>query len=76
MIYTGHRDSSMLTILRYYIPTAACLGGMCIGVLTIVADMMGAFGSGTGILMTVSTIYEILEVIKNEKDFGGLFDMF
>jgi preprotein translocase subunit SecY len=28
------------------------------GVLTIVADFMGAIGSGTGLLLAVTTIYE------------------
>jgi protein transport protein SEC61 subunit alpha len=46
MIFIGHRDSSMLTILKRYIPIAATFGGMCIGVLTIIADLMGAIGSG------------------------------
>ena len=34
--------------LNRYIPTAAAFGGMCIGALTIIADFMGAIGSGTG----------------------------
>lgn len=47
MTYVGHRDSSMLSILKHYIPTAAALGGICIGILTVIADLMGAIGSGT-----------------------------
>lgn len=46
MIYVGHRDSSMLTILKHYIPTAAAFGGICVGILTVIADLMGAIGSG------------------------------
>ena len=46
MVYVGHRDSSMLTILKRYIPIAASFGGICIGILTIIADIMGAIGSG------------------------------
>lgn len=68
MIYIGHRDSSMLTILKHYIPVAAMFGGMCIGILTIIADLMGAIGSGTGILLAVSTIYGYFETFKKEKD--------
>jgi preprotein translocase subunit SecY len=30
------------------------------GVLTIVADFMGAIGSGTGLLLAVTTIYECM----------------
>lgn len=46
----GHRDTvqSLKKELNRYIPTAAAFGGMCIGALTIVADFMGAIGSGTG----------------------------
>ena len=39
--------------LNRYIPTAAAFGGMCIGLLTIAADLLGAVGSGTGILLAV-----------------------
>jgi protein transport protein SEC61 subunit alpha len=56
-------------ILNRYIPTAALLGGMAIGVLTIVADFMGAIGSGTGLLLAVTTIYEYYEIVK--ADTGG-----
>ena len=51
MVYVGHRDSSMLSILKRYIPIAASFGGVCIGILTIIADIMGAIGSGTFILI-------------------------
>lgn len=46
MILQGHRDSSMVKTLGKYIPIAAACGGICIGGLTIVADFMGAIGSG------------------------------
>ena len=39
--------------LNRYIPIAAAFGGMCIGLLTILADLLGAVGSGTGILLAV-----------------------
>ncbi len=47
MFYIGHSDSCMLTILKHYIPVAAMFGGMCIRILTVIADLMGAIGSGT-----------------------------
>jgi len=56
-----HRDSSLLNVLNVYIPIAAAFGGMCIGVLTIVADFLGAIGSGTGILLAVTIIYQHIE---------------
>ena len=46
MVLQGHRDTSLVKTLTRYIPVAAACGGMCIGALTIVADFMGAIGSG------------------------------
>lgn len=50
-VLQGHRDTvqSLKKELNRYIPTAAAFGGMCIGALTIIADFMGAIGSGTGV---------------------------
>ena len=68
MVIKGHRDStaSIKQYLNKYIPTAAAFGGMCIGMLTIVADFMGAIGSGTGILLAVSIIYGLIETYEKE----------
>jgi len=56
-----------------YIPVAAAFGGMCIGALTVVADFLGAIGSGTGILLAVTIIYQYYEMFTKEQvspDFG------
>jgi len=53
----GHREGSMYKELKRVIPTAAALGGAVLGLLSVAADLMGAIGSGTGILMAVTTIY-------------------
>jgi protein transport protein SEC61 subunit alpha len=69
----GHRDTvgSLRKELNRYIPTAAAFGGMCIGALTIVADFMGAIGSGTGILLAVTNVYSFFEQYEREKGEGG-----
>ena len=71
----GHRDTvqSLKKELNRYIPIAAAFGGMCIGALTIVADFMGAIGSGTGILLAVTIIYQYFETYEKEKAQGALF---
>jgi hypothetical protein len=43
--------------LKRVIPTAAAFGGAILGLLSVAADLMGAIGSGTGILMAVTIIY-------------------
>jgi len=66
-VMPGFRDSSIQRRLEPKITTAATLGGLCIGAMTIIADFMGAIGSGTGILLAVTTIYEYYETIKSEQ---------
>ena len=73
----GHRDThqALKKELNRYIPIAAAFGGMCIGALTIVADFMGAIGSGTGILLAVTIIYQYFETYEKEmkEQRGGMY---
>jgi len=71
MMMKGHRDSSLIKQLYRYIPTAAAFGGLCIGALSVLADFMGAIGSGTGILLAVTIIYQYFELFAKETaEFG------
>ncbi|KAF9590790.1 hypothetical protein IFM89_038382 [Coptis chinensis] len=67
MVMSGHRESNLQMELNRYIPTAAAFGGICIGALTVLADFMGAIGSGTGILLAVTIIYQYIETFEKEK---------
>jgi len=74
MVLKGHRDSSLQKELNRYIPTAAAFGGLCIGALSVMADFMGAIGSGTGILLAVTIIYQYFEIfVKEQQEFGVSF---
>jgi protein transport protein SEC61 subunit alpha len=76
MTIQGHQEDSIIRTLNRYIPIAAMCGGMCIGLLSIVADLMGAIGSGTGILLSVSIIYGYYEKIVKDKvdnNIGGVY---
>ncbi|KAK9068822.1 hypothetical protein SSX86_012938 [Deinandra increscens subsp. villosa] len=76
MVMPGHRDSNLQKELNRYIPTAAAFGGMCIGALTVLADFMGAIGSGTGILLAVTIIYQYFETFEKEKKaWSGVSDL-
>lgn len=73
MVMLGHRDTAMRKVLNFYIPTAAAFGGLCIGALSVMADMLGAIGSGTGILLAVTIIYQYFEIfVKESNDMGGI----
>ena len=76
MVMKGHRDSSLAKELNRYIPTAAAFGGMCIGALTVIADFMGAIGSGTGILLAVTTIYQYFEMFVKENGQDNALSVF
>ena len=53
----GHCEGSMYKELKRVIPTAAAFSGAILGVLSVAADLSGAIGSRTGILMAVTIIY-------------------
>mmetsp|Transcript_31225 Transcript_31225/g.35652 ORF Transcript_31225/g.35652 Transcript_31225/m.35652 type:complete len:85 (+) Transcript_31225:1072-1326(+) len=61
------KEESMIKHLNRYIPTAAALGGVMVGLLTVFADMIGAIGSGTGILLAVNIIYSFYEQYERNK---------
>ena len=67
IVMKGHRDTATARVLGRYIPTAAALGGVCIGFLSVVADYIGAIGSGTGILLVTTTIYDFYEAFMREN---------
>ncbi|KAI9085909.1 hypothetical protein K1719_031986 [Acacia pycnantha] len=67
MMMPGHQEATLETELNRYIPTAAAFGGICIGALTVLADLTGAIGSGTGILLAVTTIYHYYKTYEKER---------
>jgi len=56
--------------LDHYIPIAASFGGLCIGALSVFADLIGAIGSGTGILLAVTIIYQMFEQYAKARGAG------
>lgn len=65
--------SMYATLSCRYIPTAAAFGGLCIGGLSVMADFLGAIGSGTGILLAVTIIYQYFEIfVKEQSEVGSM----
>lgn len=67
MVMKGHRDTALVHVLDRYIPPAAALGGMVIGGLTVMADLFGAVGSGTGVILAVTIIHQYTEIVMQEQ---------
>jgi preprotein translocase subunit SecY len=61
--------SSIEKVMQRYIPKVTVIGGAFIGILTLVASLLGTLGSagGTGLLLTVSIVYRLYEDIASEQ---------
>jgi len=55
--------------LNDYIPYIVVIGSAFVGLLASLADMSGALGTGTGILLTVGIIYRFYQDLENQKMF-------
>lgn len=66
LVIAGRRETSVYKELKKIIPTAAALGGATIGALSVASDLLGTLGSGTGILLAVTTIYGYFEMAAKE----------
>ncbi|MFH0986521.1 MAG: preprotein translocase subunit SecY [Candidatus Micrarchaeota archaeon] len=56
-------------VLDRYIPVITVLGAMAVGAIAVLADLTGALGTGTGILLTVGIIYKMYEELAAEQAF-------
>lgn len=74
MVMAGHREASMYKELKRVIPTAAAFGGATIGALSVAAELMGALGSGTSVLLAVTITYSYFEQFAKEQ-MGGMAGM-
>ncbi|MFB6206731.1 MAG: preprotein translocase subunit SecY [Haloglomus sp.] len=56
-------------VLERYIPQVTIIGGALVGLLAVMANMLGTIGavSGTGLLLTVSITYKLYEEIAEEQ---------
>ncbi|KAI7856879.1 SecY subunit domain-containing protein [Circinella umbellata] len=71
LVIVGYRESSMYKELKRVIPVAASFGGAILGAVSVIADVSGAVGSGTGILLCVCIIYQYFEMIVREQMESG-----
>ncbi|WP_340101278.1 preprotein translocase subunit SecY [Salinibaculum salinum] len=60
---------SIERVLEQYIPQVTVIGGALVGLLAVMANMLGTIGgvSGTGLLLTVSITYKLYEEIAEEQ---------
>ncbi|MCS7368119.1 MAG: preprotein translocase subunit SecY [archaeon GBS-70-058] len=65
----GFRSSPKIVegILNRYIPPLTILSGIIVALIAIVADLLGAIGSGMGILLVVGIIYQYWGMLTQEQ---------
>ena len=62
------RDKRVIErVLNKYIPQITVISSVAVGLLAASADLLGAIGSGTGILLTVGILYRLYEDIQKEQ---------
>ncbi|MFH1721961.1 MAG: preprotein translocase subunit SecY [Candidatus Altiarchaeota archaeon] len=62
------RDKRVIQrMLGKYIPQITIISSVAVGLLAAGADLLGAVGSGTGILLTVGIIYRLYEEVQKEQ---------
>jgi protein transport protein SEC61 subunit alpha len=71
---TGHRYDKGETTrrLKKKIPITAAVGGVLAAFLCFCADFLGAFGTGTGIIVAVSIIWRFVEDLSKELQKSGM----
>ena len=68
MTIEGMRDGgAVVKHLARYITVAASFGGVVIGILSVAAHFTGALGSGTGIVLGVTVVYQYFEMLAKER---------
>ncbi|EER03356.1 protein transport protein Sec61 subunit alpha, putative [Perkinsus marinus ATCC 50983] len=69
MTMRGYRDSTVISVLDKYITPCAVVGGVVVGAIAVTGEILGAVGSGAGIVLAVTTIYQNFETMYKE---GGI----
>lgn len=54
-------------VLERYIPQLTVVSAVFVGLVAVLADLTGALGTGTGILLTVGILFRMYEEIKKEQ---------
>ena len=65
----GFRSSKrqLYKILKKYIPALTIISGFFVGIIAFGADLTGALGGGTGVLLTVGIVHRLYEELAEEQ---------
>ncbi len=65
----GHRRSTKLLqgVLAKYIYPLTLLSSLIVGAIALIADLLGAYGTGMGLLLSVGIVYQFYQQIAYER---------
>jgi len=63
----GLRKDSSIRFMEKKINPSALIGGVIIGSMSILSDMIKCLTSGTGLLLCVQTIYELYDKVQKQQ---------
>lgn len=61
------RPTSISHVLNRFIPTLTVLSGFFVGLIAGVSQILGVFGSGTGLLLTIGIIIQYHQILMRER---------
>jgi preprotein translocase subunit SecY len=60
-------EASVEALLKRYIPSITIISGIIIGLLAGGADLLGTFGSGTGLLLMIDILLNYYQMLMRER---------
>jgi preprotein translocase subunit SecY len=60
-------EGSVEGLLNRYIPALTIISGVIIGLLASLSDMLGVFGTGTGVLLMVNIMVSYYQTLVKEQ---------
>jgi preprotein translocase subunit SecY len=69
VVLPGFRSSSkaIQVVISDYLDAVTVFGGAVIGLLAGIGDILGVYGGGAGLLLSVGIVYGIYEMIAREQ---------
>ncbi len=65
----GLKDNeSILRVLKKYIPVAAVLGGVSIGFISVIADVLGTVIPGSSMFMICGIVFNYYQTLTQKED--------
>lgn len=64
----NYKEKSVIRSFDELIPIASMLGGVVIGFMTVVGDLLNVAGSSTGIMLSISILYGYYEKMSPKEE--------